>query len=87
MKRSFTKFSERLEAIGLFEKVLDRTLQEHVTLRALYEEPAGRGSSTIAARRVVYLWLMKKGKSINEVARLFDRAPSGVLKLTRGSAK
>lgn len=83
MKRSYTKFSERLAAIGLFNEVLDRALQEHVTLRELYEGP-DKAPSIAAARRTVYRWLMKEGKGLNEVARLFDRAPSGVLKLVKG---
>jgi hypothetical protein len=83
MKRSFEKFSKRLEAVGLFDEVLDLSLQEHVTLRDLYEGPV-RAPSIANARRKIYKWLMKEGKGLNEVARLFDRAPSGVLKLTRG---
>ena len=84
MKRSFRTFESRLQAIGLHGKVETRALQMHVSLRDLYDGP--RASSISAARRSVYLWLMKEGKGLNEVARLFDRAPSGVLKLTRGKS-
>ena len=83
MKRSFQKFSERLEAAGLYSQVLERTLKRHVSLIELYEGPI-KAPSIVAARRDVYKWLMKEGKGLNEVARLFDRAPNGVLKLTRG---
>jgi hypothetical protein len=83
MKRSFIKFSERLEAIGLYDQVLARTLKMHVSLLELYEGP-DKAPSIVAARRTIYKWLMSEGKGLNEVARLFDRAPSGVLKLVRG---
>lgn len=84
-KRSFAKFAQRLEEIELREEVEDRCLRMHVTLQDLYEGRA-RGSVK-SARSDVYAWLHKtKGKSVNEVARLFDRAPSGVLKLVRKSS-
>jgi hypothetical protein len=82
MKRSFIKFSERLEAIGLYEQVLARTLKRHVSLIELYEGP-DKAPSIAGARRDIYKWLMKEGKGLNEVARLFDRAPSGVFKLVQ----
>lgn len=84
MKRSFAKFTSRLQDIGLYGQVEKRALKLHVSLRELYEAPKGIPSIT-AARRAVYLWLMEEGKGLNEVARLFDRAPSGVSNLTRGS--
>jgi hypothetical protein len=84
MKRSYEKFMRRLGAIGLHVKVESRALQMHVSLRDLYEGP-DKAPSIAAARRAVYLWLIEEGKGNNEIARLFDRAPSGVLKLTRGS--
>jgi len=82
MKRSFQKFEVRLEAIGLRTKIEKRALALHVSLRDLYEGPA-RAQSITAARRDVYVWLVKEGKGRNEIARLFDRAPSGVMKLMR----
>lgn len=82
MKRSFQKFETRLEAIGLRQKIEERALVLHISLRDLYEGP-DKAPSIAAARRAVYSWLMKEGKGNNEIARLFDRAPSGVLKLTR----
>jgi hypothetical protein len=82
MKRSFTKFLARLDAIGLREKIEKRSLSFHVSLEELYEG-AGRASSISAARREIYSWLIQEGKSINEVARLFDRAPNGVWKMTK----
>ena len=85
MKRSFEKFVDRLEAIGLRTKVEARALHSHVSLRDLYMAQ-GRARSIAAARRSVYVWLIKTGKSNIEIARLFDRAPSGVLKLTRGKS-
>ncbi len=84
MKRSFHKFCTRLEEAGLYSQVLERTLEQHVSLIDLYEGPV-RAPSIAAARRDVYAWLMRKGKGLNEVARLFDRAPSGVLKLVSGA--
>jgi DNA-binding CsgD family transcriptional regulator len=85
MKRSFTKFVARLDAIKLRAKVEARALQAHVSLRDLYEGP-DRAPSIAAARRSIYMWLLGEGKGNNEIARLFDRAPSGVLKLTRGKS-
>lgn len=80
--RSFKKFTARLDAIGLRSKIEKRALALHVSLEELYDGP--HAPSIIAARRAVYLWLMKEGKSINEVARLFDRSANGVWKLARG---
>jgi len=84
--RSFKRFSERLEAIGLLFEVNRRALVWHVTLADLYEGPV-KAPSIVAARRAVYKWLMENGKGLNEVARLFDRSPSGVLKLVGGTGK
>jgi hypothetical protein len=90
MKRSFERFEMRLYESGLHDEVQKRTLKLHVSLRELYEGPA-RAPSIAAARRDVYKWLMGKGKGLNEVARLFDRMPSGILKLqgrgVRGNGK
>ena len=86
MTRSYPGFLERLKEIGLRTEVEARSLKLHVSLRQLYEGQ-GREPSLAAARRSVYRWLMKEGKGINEIARLFDRAPSGVLKLTRKVAR
>lgn len=80
--RSYPQFVTRLNTIGLLESVQAHALKLHVSLRGLYEGP-DRAPSIAAARRSVYRWLMKEGNGLNEVARLFDRAPSGVLKLTR----
>jgi hypothetical protein len=82
MKRSYERFRTRIHKIGLLSKIETRALQLHVSLRDLYSGP-GRAPSIAAARRDVYLWLIEEGKGNNEIARLFDRAPSGVLKLTR----
>lgn len=83
IERSFEKFSQRLGKIGLRDAVEKRSLSFHVTLRDLYEAPAPGTQSVTAARRAVYVWLMTKGKSGAEIAKLFDRSRSGVLKLTR----
>jgi DNA-binding CsgD family transcriptional regulator len=82
MKRSFAQFVKRLGAVGLLKGVEDRALALHVSLQELYGGP-NRAPSIVAARRAVYLWLMKEGKGNNEIARLFDRAPNSVWKLTR----
>jgi hypothetical protein len=81
VKRSFQTFRSRLAAIGLGREVEKIALAAHVSLHELYD--GDRAPSIVAARRAVYLRLAKDGKSINEIARLFDRAPSGVWKLTR----
>lgn len=82
MKRSYTGFVRRLASSGLLSDVEERTRKMRVSLLDLYEGP-DKAQSIAAARRAVYGWLMKEGKSLNEVARLFDRAPNGVWKLTR----
>jgi hypothetical protein len=82
MKRSFQKFVKRLEAISLGSEVEKIALDAHVSLRELYDG-RDRAPSIVTARRKVYRALLKGGKGLNEVARLFDRAPNGVLKLTR----
>ncbi len=82
MKRSFRKFSTRLAAVGLRDEVEARARKHYISLQALYEGP-DMAPSIVAARRAVYRWLMESGKGLNEVARLFDRAPSGVFKMTR----
>jgi hypothetical protein len=84
MKRSFKRFATRLDKSGLRKGVEKRALALHVSLQELYE--GARVPSIIAARRAVYLWLMQEGKSINEIAVLFDRAPNGVWKLTQAGA-
>jgi hypothetical protein len=80
--RDYRKFTARLTAANLLKDVEKRALALHVSLRDLYEGP-DRAQSIAVARRAVYLWLMREGKGINEIARLFDRAPSGVWKMTR----
>lgn len=82
MDRSFQKFVRRLDKIGLREGIEERTLELHVSLRELYEGQ-GRAPSIAAARRDVYWWLHQRGKGVNEIARLFDRAPSAVGRLIR----
>lgn len=82
MTRSFQKFTQRLKTIGLRDQIEKRCLTLNVSMRDLYEGP-DRAQSIAAARRSVYGWLITKGKGINEIARLFDRAPNGVWKLTR----
>lgn len=83
-KRSFTRFVRRLELIGLRVDIEQRALKLHVSLQDLYEGP-DRAPSISAARKAVYIWLMDKGKGGNEIARLFDRAPNSVWKMTRKS--
>jgi hypothetical protein len=87
VKRSFSKFVARLDAIGLHKKVEKHSLALHVSLRDLYEGQGRVPPSIANARRFVYLWLVKEGRGYNEIARLFDRAPSGVLKLTLGGRR
>jgi hypothetical protein len=82
-KRSFRAFVHRLEEIGLLWEIKSRIQTYHVSLRDLYEGE-GRSPSIREARKMIYTWLMKeKYKGNNEVARLFDRAPSGIGKLIR----
>lgn len=84
--RSFQRFVRELDKIRLRQMLEKRALKLHVSLRDLYEGP-GRAPSISSARRAIYLWLQERGKGINEIARLFDRAPSGVMKLMRGNVK
>lgn len=85
MKRSYDKFVARLEASDLRREVEARSLFMHVSLKDVYEGP--HSPSVIAARRAVYAWLMKKGKGVNEIAALFDRAPNGIVKMTSKKRK
>jgi len=80
MKRSFQKFEKRLQASALHAEVTRRALVHHVTLQDLYEG-ADRSPSVSAARQAVYMRLWRLGKGVNEIARLFDRAPSGVWRM------
>lgn len=82
MKRSFQRFVRKLDKIELRQAIEERALELHVSLRDLYEGP-GRAPSITAARRDVYSWLHEHGKGIREIARLFDRAPSAVSRLTQ----
>ena len=82
MNRSFSKFVARLDKIRLRQVLEKRALKRHVSLRELYEGP-DLAPSIVAARRDVYTWLLGEGKGLREIARLFDRAPSGVSKLTQ----
>lgn len=84
-KRSFAKFVRRLGERGLHVSIEARALKHNVSLKDLYE--GDREASVMVARRDVYSWLMESGKSVNEVARLFDRAPNGVWKLMKGASK
>jgi hypothetical protein len=80
VKRSFPKFVDRLNAAGLKEEVEAHARAHRVSLQDLYEGPY-QAPSVVAARRAVYRWLAKnKKKGTNEIARLFDRARSGVVK-------
>jgi len=81
-KRSYGKFIKRIDSIGLLKGAESRCRAFHISLRDLYEGQ-GRTPSIASARRAVYRWLRDGGKSINEIARLFDRAPSGIMKMTR----
>lgn len=86
MTRSFQKFLKRIDSVGFRGELEKRALKAHVTLQELYEGP-DRAPSIAAARRVVYTWLMKNGKGLNEVARIFDRSAGGVAKLTKAKAR
>jgi len=81
-ERSFKKFVKRLQETGLLHAIDKRIGASHVSLRDLYEGP-GRAPSIHQARKNIYAWLMKEGKGNNEIARLFDRAPSGIWKMIR----
>ena len=82
MERSFRNFSRRLRSADLYDEVETFARTSHVSMHELYEGP-DRAPSIIIARRATYLWLLEEGKSVKEIARLFDRAPNGVWKLTR----
>ena len=82
MERSFKTFSYRLKSIGLRDEIEKRALKQNITLRELYEGP-DRAPSVVAARQAIYTWLSTRGKGINEIARIFDRHPSGILKMLR----
>ena len=72
---------ERLAAAGLQKEIESIVRRSRVSLRDLYEGP--RMPTIVAARRVVYARLMMRGKGINEISRLFDRASNSISKLMR----
>lgn len=81
--RSFPQFIKRLRAIDLYDEVETLALENHVSLKDLYE-----GSYTASirnARRAVYVRLVELGKNPREVARIFDRNAGGVYRLVEGS--
>lgn len=82
-KRSFQRFVRKLDKMGLRKALEERAIDLHVSLRDLYGDGSRGTTSISAARREVYLWLQKQGKGINEIARLFDRAPNGVWRLVQ----
>lgn len=84
MKRSFTSFARRLVEMSLRAEVEDRAKSFNVSLRKLYEGEF-QAPSIVRARRVIYGWLVNvRGFGVREVARLFDRAPSGIVKMLKG---
>jgi hypothetical protein len=79
--RAFGVFVRRLKSIGLLDEIEKHAANASVSLRDLYSgDPT---ASVVGARRAAYQRLHVKGKSVREIARLFDRAPSGVHKLLR----
>lgn len=86
MKRSFSRFEERLRKEELHQKIESR-LPDGVSLRDLYgdKKSPARWSKEfkkiVAARKDVYRWLVKSGRATREVSRLFDRANHGVVKM------
>ena len=82
MKRSFEKFEAHLYLVGLHADIEKHARKQNITLRSLYEGE-NRAPSVSAARRATYSWLRARGKGVNEIARLFDREPSGVAKMLR----
>lgn len=83
MERSYAAFLRKLDTIGIRSQLEKRSLKNQVSLERLYGTHARGSELTSAARADVYVWLAKRGMGINEIARLFDRAPSGVMKLLR----
>ena len=81
MKRSYDGFARRLREVGLKARATAIATKHAVTLQQLYEAPAT--ASVVAARKDVYAWLKRSGKSPGEIGKLFDRAPNGILKLLR----
>lgn len=79
-KRSFPKFEHRLKLLGLHDVIVKRAMALHVPLRELYEG-GNLAPSVRAARKSIYTWLKEEGFGTNEIARLFDRAPSGIGKI------
>lgn len=81
-ERPFKAFTARLKAIGLLEEISEIARRtSHITLIDLYEG-SGKIPSIGNARREVYRHLAESyGKGINEIARLFDRAPSGIMRM------
>lgn len=82
--RSYERFAARLTEIGLFNQIAAQARQQHITVRELYEGSNRGAPSVNRARKAIYAWLRdKKGKGNNEIARLFDRAPSGIARMLK----
>lgn len=81
MRRSYKRFTARLEKDGLLEEVVELANEYHVSLLRIYQDSSL--PSVVSARLNVYRHLSSKGYGNNEIARMFDRAQSGVSKLMR----
>lgn len=85
MKRSYEKFVARIDQMGLTGMLDKRLKKSRVTVIEIYQ--GGRAPSIVAARRDVYRWLNDIGYGNNEIARMFDRAQSGIMKMLRNGEK
>lgn len=82
VERSYPKFVRQLEEAGLKKELEGIALRGRVSLHDMFN--GARVKSIVAARRAAYARLMMRGKSLNEIARLFGRSPNHVWKMTRG---
>lgn len=85
MKRSFERFSDRLKANGLYTGANKICSENYVSLCVVYD--GGKAPSVVAARRAVYVWMSGRGMGNNQIARMFDRAKSGVSKSLKGTSQ
>ena len=75
-QQSFRRFYIYISERNLEQEMRERCMKHHTTLRDIYLDV--RWSSVHAARLEIWWWLFSLGKSLNEIARMFDRDAASI---------